>query len=439
LTNIILGDISEYPPKFKKKRIAMKARLFHPILITIFFLQISCTKNEPIPIDPCINTPCDSTQLSPKLDTLWTIGKKESNDGSSTFEMIFNEGSLYLNSQTNNLTVISAYSASNGEIRWIRDFNVPVFGSFFVYKDYVIAQSRTSQIFKLNKHTGQTVSIYTEYDGYSSHSYGQIIGDYYYYTKRSNDDSIATLLRSRIEDMENWEVVYELKRGSETGGSRPQIQSYNLWINPANGDSILVLQHRMALPNRVDLVGWNMSQKRIDWRHDNLTSDGNSNHNQILVLSDKIYFGGSTAFYCFHPENGELIWKYSHPNDSGSFMFLQPGIAESENSLIIKSNSTYLFSLDKDSGIPNWVTESTGNFTLGASSPQYYDGIVYLKNRDELFAIKANNGEILYRERSSGVPLGPTSFRGEIAIDEAKGIFYATSSDKVFAIRVYKE
>jgi len=417
----------------------MKARLFFPFLITILWIQISCTKDDPIAGYPCIDKPCDSINLNWNLDTLWTYNKMTNGDGSSSYGIVYDNGTLYLNSES--VTVIlSSYDALNGEIKWIRDdINLPAFGSFFIYNDFIFAQSRSSQIFKLDKTTGHTISIYKENDGYASHSYGQIIGEYYYYTKRSNDDSKATLLRSKIEDMETWEVVYELSRGPETGGSRPQIQSYNLWLNPINGDSILVFQHRMALPNRVDLVGWNMNHKRIDWRLDNLTSDGNSNHNQILVIGDKIYFGGSTAFYCVDPENGDIVWKYDHPEGMGAFMYLNPVLAVNENALIIKSNSKYLFSLDINTGHPNWITESTGNFTLGASSPVYLDGIVYLKNRNELFAIRASDGEVLYRQRSSSIPLGETSFVGEIAVDKEQKIIYATNRHKLFAIRAYGE
>src|SRR5690606_1345264 len=128
---------------------------------------------------------------------------------------------------------------------------------------------------------------------------GQLLSDDYYATLRSTDDQKSRLIRTSFDDFDNWKTVYQLNRGSETGNSIPNIQSYNLWINPNSGDSILIFQHRMAIPDRVDVVAYNLRTLEIEWKHENLTKNGNSNHQQIFIHDNKAYFGGSLTFYCF--------------------------------------------------------------------------------------------------------------------------------------------
>ena len=191
--------------------------------------------------------------------------------------------------------------------------------------------------------------------------------------------------------------------------------------------------------NRVDVVAWNMDKKEVVWRHDDLTALGNSNHQQITLHDDKAYFAGATAFYCFDMFTGEILWQFDHPSGINSFLFYRPVIAEDENLIIVKDGGGRFRGFDLETGNVRMFNEGSGHSTVSSGSPIYHDGIIYFTERSRLYAVRVATSETLWEESSSGIPLGPKTFQGELAIDRERGILYATSSDRLFAIRVYED
>lgn len=408
--------------------------ILHFILLVC--LLSSCEKNIPCPDpDPCIDMPCDTSMLMGKLDTLWTTHIQDDRSIISNEGIFYKEEQVLLVGSTSTNGFVSSFGADTGKKRWEWDeISVSHFSSSFIHDSKMIVQNR-EDIGSINLMNGLSETIYQLTEHRASNTYGQLLGSHYYFTIRTLDDSKAWIVRSNVNDLNVWETVYTLERGQATGGSRPQIQSYNLWVHPQTKDSILIFQHRMAFPDRVDVVAWNMTKEETVWQHDDLTRLGNSNHQQIFMLQDKAYFGGGTAFYCFDMFSGNIVWEYEHPSGINGFGLYKIIYAEKENSIIVKDAGTSIFAFHPDSGNIKWNTNHGG----GGGSPAYHDGFIYFTSFALLYCVQASNGILLWSERSSRIPLGQTSFGGDVAIDTVGRVLYATDDNELFAIKLYND
>jgi outer membrane protein assembly factor BamB len=410
-------------------------------IIIFFIVSFACTKPEVIPVNPCEVNPCDTTTLLGKLDTLWTNFILENQKGIINQGIIFNNHHIILNyvniGAGAGLAIIDLDNLS--EKKFYTKDDLGDFGNAQIdsLNQNIILQSG-GYIALIKFPNGQLLNQHQFTEGWSSNTFGQLLSHNYYISRRNEDESICYLMRSKSDDLNSWETIYTLKKGVDTGNSRPNIQSYNLWIHPQSGDSILIFQHRMALPNRIDVLAWNMKTKEVVWRHDDLSIGKNSNHQQILIVNDKAYFGGGTAFYCFDMLDGEIVWQYNHPSGTNAFGLYKTAYAEAENKIIVKDASDKLFGFNALTGAVDWVRSDAGISSVGSGSPVYYNGIVYYTMQTLLWAVRASDGAILWSERSDK-PFYKTSFRGDVAIDPVRKVLYATDETRLFAIKLYGE
>jgi outer membrane protein assembly factor BamB len=408
------------------------------IFLMIWGSFISCDKTMPKP-NPCKLNPCDTTTLLGKLDTLWTTPVKDQNNRFILQHIFYSNDKIKVVGTANSQGFIYAFDPITSAKLWENDYtsiyNFPAAG-LHLSSNLIVVQNRRD-IVALNFITGFEFKHYYQPTGLTANPDGYILGDHYYYVKSDNGYPYAQLLRTHISDFNQWEEVYLLTK-AESGTDRPNIDSYNLWIHPHSGDSILIIQHRMALPNRVDVLAWNMRTKEVVWRHDDITKHGNSNHQQIIIHDNKAYFSGGAAFYCFDMFDGEIVWQYNHPSGLVGFLYLKPLILEQENLVIVKDAGNLLLAFDLKNGAIKWQTTESGNYTLGSGSPSYHNGIIYFTNRNLLWAVRASNGDILWSERSDK-PLYKTTFNGDVAIDPERKLLYATDETRLFAIKLYGE
>jgi hypothetical protein len=405
----------------------------------MLLLLTSCCKNEvcqPEP-DPCDVQPChDTSTLLGKLDTLWTTTISGVTGSIYTSNIFLHDSDIILVGFGSSNAFIARYKAESGENKWMWISDETSLPSSHIHFNHIITQ-KERDIYSVSLSNGELLIHYREPIHRSSHSFGQLIGNNYYFTIRHHDDSQAWLIRSHIQNLQSWDTIYTLKKDASINFDRPNIQSYNLWIHPSTGDSILIFQHRML--SRVDVVAWNMDKQEVMWRHDDIAGLGNSNHQQIIIHEEKAYFGAGTTFYCVEMNSGQILWHYDHPSGINSFMLYRPVIAEDENLIIVKDAGGKFTGFDLETGNIRMINDGSGHSTVTSGSPIYHKGIIYFTERSRLYAVRVSTGETLWEERSTGTPFGATSFQGEIAIDRERGILYATSSDKLFAIRVYEE
>jgi len=411
------------------------------LLVLLLAISLGCKKeDDDISIDPCLENPSDCGDHNPNelLDVVWMY-PVYAEDTSS--------GSNY-NLEMSKQGVVSNISGIQSKKLMLSDFNngsqifewtglqSSHFSTMSVHQEMDLAIVQYfANIASVNLNTGQLHKQYVLPSGSSANAHGQLIGDHYYFTRTNPSKTLAWLVRSHLNDFSNWETVYTIHT-NDVGGSRPNIQSYNLWTDPQTGDEILVFQHRMAFPNRVDVVAYNMTKEEVIWQHDDLTALGNSNHQQIFILDDKAYFSGGTAFYCFDIPTGEILWQFDHPSGINGFGFYKTTYAESANLIIVKDAADRLYAFHPLYGNIVWVTSEVGDSGNTTGSPSYHDGIIYIAN-SQLKAFRAINGQMLWDERPPSITT--TYFRGDVAIDPDRGVLYASDRRYLMAIKLYED
>ena len=401
-------------------------------------LFISCEKDPlPDPLD-CPNPPCIDEPPPSRLgvlDTIWSVYFEGGYTGTNHIELI--DGVVYFSYGAK----IDAYQSSTGEKLW--SWSDPVFDrkalSLELCMEELMATLQNgSRIIQVNLKTGITLNSYNQnINSWGANARGSLLGDFYYYTQLKNDRSHANLVRSHKNDLQNWEVIYDLVQGEDTRGSWANMESYNLWINPNNGDSVLVFQHRMAVPNRVDVVAFSLNTREILWRHNDVNTSGNSNHQQMLVMNDKAYIMAAEVVIAYDMFTGDVVWEHFDRNRTISFMFHKFEYAESIDALIVKGASPRLYALDPETGEEKLFIEDAGANSVSAGSPSYYNGIVYYITGSYFHAMRASTGEMLWKERSF---MNTNSrLNGDIGIDQENGLLFAADGFYLYAIRMHED
>lgn len=404
------------------------------LLFTMILSFYACIKET---VDPCTVPGCGAVDtIEHKLHIVWRFQIEEGVNNFFADDILIRNDTAFLKMIIPQNS-IRTFDLKTGNPLWAWDqLKVFTYSAFHLHNEHLFVQY-ADIVARLNIKNPYDYTLANKVASFkASNSNGQILGDFYYKSVLSQNDSVGLLVRSRTSDLANWDTIYTLRRGPETGGSRPNIQSYNLWIHPQSGDSILVFQHRMAFPNRVDVVAWNLSKSELLWKRDNVTRDGNSNHQQIFIHDNKAYFGGSVTFFCFDLFNGNIIWQHDAPQGRTAFMGRDVVFAEFINSIIVVGDGI-MYAFNASNGQIRWQVPSLGSAESG--NPAYHNGIIYRTVRGLLCAYRATNGQQVWSESSAKTQFQTSSFRGEIAIDREKGILYVTDQDELFAIKVYKD
>ncbi len=399
---------------------------------------LSCEKEVPKP-DPCISPPCtDDPDPVTKLDTLWTYLI----DGGGS-PSIINNMEIYKNKlivsfeYNNNDRSVRAFDIDNrGNLLWRNIFDDGTTSTKVLEKEGILYNKSWNSRSVTDIESGHIAQeIRSEF---RSNPRGSFTGNDLYFCeyREPGTRNVATLYRTDYKDLSKAELVYTLTRDYAPNENK-SIESANLWVNPLTGDSILIFQHRMSLPNRVDVIAWNMSRKDFEWKHDDLTRLGNSNVAQFMIIENRAYFMGGTAFYCFDMFSGDILWQFNHPSGINSLLFYKPLFIEEENMVVLKDDSSNLYAFDADSGATIWVNNDAGNSSINAGSPKYYNGVIYYVMSRYLWAVRVSNGEILWSEKSD--PNNIDIFNGEVAVDPERGCLYVSDRKYLYAVKLYGE
>jgi hypothetical protein len=398
-------------------------------------LMTGCTKP---PVEPCDPMPCDSipdTRLG-LLDTLWTTNIDPQTRISLNFGTFYQNGHVLIgyspDPSSAGLLIVNPDNPTSKN--YFITQNVDNFGSMHPVPDrqeMILQTSGWSSRIGIPDAEHKQQHQFTL--GWSSNTFGSVIGQYFFNSRRSENHDTCYLIRASVDDLTRWDTVYTLVQGLQTGDSRPNVQSYNLWIHPQTGDSILVMQHRMAFPTRADVLAFNLSKREVVWKHENLTPDGNSNHQPIFIHDNKAYFGGSKVFYCFDLITGKILWTFDDPEGKTTFMIHKTDFCPTTNSIIVRAGGN-LYSFIPNTGSLNWSVFIDGDSSSG--SPSVYNGIIYITSNLKVMAIRASDGKILWREFENGPKWGTPSFRGDIAIDPERKCFYVVDRLRLYAIKL---
>jgi len=432
-----------------KERVIVKQFSMKPWshILLLFCLWVSC--NEPLnDLPPCNeNNPCAEDACQPEncvedstfvgLDTLWSLNLK-----GSIRNAVLDGDNLYFNLRTDEGFNIVKVSHS-GELLWEYTNDLPYTAIMHNASNLnALIGQYFDHVFSIDGESGNELVNSSIGLGIPSTTYGYLIDNYYYSCVHKNDESEAYLVRSDVEDLENWEVIFTVKR-SDVGGSRPNVESVNRWAHPDTQDEILVLQHRMAFPNRVDLVAYNLSADSILWWHPEIDENGDSNIRQITISHGRAYFQGTSKLRCFDIATGDLIWEtnYGPWNQGGKFFGLGDIVFTASEDILVVKYHEGLLALNAATGAEIWDKNDDDIHNTSSFTMTMYNDIVFfthvgngLTYNGPLWAIRASDGEEIWMKSTDFATTG--SFSGPVLIDEERKVFYTRHEGNLIAFRM---
>ena len=306
-----------------------------------------------------------------------------------------------------------------------------------IKKEEKIFCNTWKSVFCIDALTGRTIWRSSFEKGLGGSQIG-IIGDYIYHSRYEDSSRVRTkgyLVRSNIHTG-IWDTVYTQDKIDQF--EPMAIIPPSLWINKL-GDSILVFKisyvdfHPIGANVRFDLVAYNLSRKKVEYRLDSFAT-GNSTKSS-LISNDKCYVLSGFALHCVDLVTGKILWE----KRLGQFTHASPFIAEDK--LFIKPENSNLYALNPITGSEIWVDKDNGE---GCKDMIYHDGLIYYTcgGNAKIYAIEAATGKKIWAEAS------PNSFKAfyngnkarsnsnigdaSVVIDSELGYIYA--ADFYFAI-----
>ena len=161
------------------------------------------------------------------------------------------------------------------------------------------------------------------------------------------------------------------------------------------------------------------------------TESGDKYVAPVLATSDAIYAPSTDDKLYALDFHGKKLWDFT----TGNSLWAQP--ATDGNLIYLPSMDQYLYALDK-SGNLKWKTD-LGGALLGtpALGP---DNVLYVGSlNNELIAVNATNGSILWRfSTSGGVWAGPALKDNDLYFGDMKGTFYVLDKNTHKAVSSFQ-
>ena len=126
---------------------------------------------------------------------------------------------------------------------------------------------------------------------------------------------------------------------------------------------------------------------------------------QPIIDEEKIYFGSDNCtFWAINQKDGSVAWKYGVGSSKKKSIFSNPALYK--NSVIFGSYDGNVYSLDKNTGKPNWISIEAD--WVGSSPAIAYElGIVFIglefgliKKHGGIIALDADTGKPIWMDRN---------------------------------------
>ncbi|MBK7429251.1 MAG: hypothetical protein IPI60_20590 [Saprospiraceae bacterium] len=190
----------------------MKLIIFHFCIV----LGLSCTKTPITPVNPCDTIPCDTSKLMGKLDTLWAVHVRNDNESIDNYGLINFDQHIIVNYSSIESSGLSFINKSDPYEKI--QYDKPGLDAITSMDLDSITRTLLIQREAWNariSYPNATLLIEHKFtEGWSSNTYGHLLGGHYYRSRRTENDSIGFLIRSHKDDLLRWDTIYTLVRRS---------------------------------------------------------------------------------------------------------------------------------------------------------------------------------------------------------------------------------
>ncbi|MEP7197705.1 MAG: PQQ-binding-like beta-propeller repeat protein [Saprospiraceae bacterium] len=369
--------------------------------VLVCYTFLSCYKPK---IDPPKPKNCQEDTVLTALKPVWKVINWEDSSRQTMIEAVFYKN-YFIHGTYNNYpesNLIMRDKATGQKIWESRDPALrDVSGTLdrVIYKDklFIISStgSATPEIKVIDLNNGNI--LYKEFISYvfpRISSFGNCI---YYKIAYGNAPVFDSIQVWRF-NMDNYQSEYILSLINTQYG--PSIESMVEYVLN-NGDSVIFFQNRQLsskLKHRIDVLAYNLTQRKYIWRHDSVDYLGNSSVWPAIYKDGRVFFKAAAMLYCYNAETGAIIWQDDVGRRVGGDMILGNMLLE-EGRVIVHSNGGSVCSFDELTGKHQWTALKWAD-TIGKMA--YYKGKVYAASgaNGNIHSLNIYNGNKIWNEIS---------------------------------------
>jgi outer membrane protein assembly factor BamB len=252
-----------------------------------------------------------------------------------------------------------------------------------------------------------------------------IIDNYAYKTTSTQQKSELYRYNIQTGQREFLFAVTKLDHGGDI--YEPILRMPVKWTDSA-GNEHLILHSRGISPHgvwRMDLMSWNLSQKKMDYYHKGVADRASSS--RAAIEGNRVYLFSIDKVHCFDAATGNSIWTFERDARDDFSGFKGANVLLVDDKVIAKSYSYWMYGLDKITGKLLWSNDKTS--TMPTILREQNDTVWY--GSGGVYAVDANTGKVLingWRYQGKGF------WSNAIIPHPSNGTIYATDGEYIYCL-----
>ena len=404
-------------------------------------MSTSCHKKDMPSPEPCTNPPCDSTVVPKDTFMVWQIPMlPDFTYGFSMDPELHGDGLYFSNNLTGYGEPIHKVNKLTGQTLWNTNGSCKYQSS----RSLGFYQKETKIVFKQE----YCLNIRNDSDGFITGSIDFRIfpngacdprmsgfGEWVFVNvipyNEKKDSTTHHLTRINIETLE----IDTLLAIFSEDTYYPLVEAPSAYIE-SSGDTLLLFSNRSYSfkkgDGKVDFYCFNMTQKKLEWKKEDIEQTGIGAIYTPQILGDKVYYQGSNEVFMFDIATGNKIWSRRFLGES---YYLTKHII-AENKIFMFNDGIGLRALNQSNGNTIWDKNDAEYDGSLAGGLCYHNGNIYFIGGDQgyaaIYGIHANNGSRFWQYRTPNYKKYSSSTFGYINMIADPETGYLYTGDGVF-------
>lgn len=352
--------------------------------------------------------------------------------------------------------IVTCLDRKTGNVRWTWEDPIDVYdgekiGTIWAFQDK-LAVCSWHETTVVDIGTGKTIwKSDVQNEGLSGEPRAVLInGQIYHGVLDAIPASTYSYLRRTPISENSWENLITIHKNTTIFNDvfSPSLESFAVWKNPQNGDSLLLFQNRQSQfftngGSRVDFYAFNLRSRQVEWKIDSIDF-GSSVSAPILVNGNLAYFMGAVTLFAIDLPTGQIGWKKEY-NERTPDIYAEtltstwPVIAN--NKLIIKPQLERMFAYNPETGSEIWRTLDG---CTGQSDTEVYKDWIFIPSigNGDVWVHRLSDGKLVTRLKSprhENSDFPQAYITHAIEIDQQTGMLYCTDGYSMMCFRIKTE
>jgi len=199
------------------------------------------------------------------------------------------------------------------------------------------------------------------------------------------------------------------------------------WVDP-NGNELLIIHNRGWSGNdyRMDVMAWNLTADSMAWYRKGIADRASSS--RPAIEGNRVYLFSISMVFCIDAATGNTIWEWEKDPSDNFSGFKTANILLVNDKIIAKSDSYWMYALDKMTGKRIWT--NSDNAPMPYLLREYKDTIWF--SSGGIYAIDAITGRTLIDGWNNNGK-GPF-WSNTVAHHPTLGYIYTTDGDYIYCL-----